>query len=57
MLLEASDSEIFAVKVEVDFYFEMEEVQPKDFQFEMKREWGNLGELIAIFFAFNGKKF
>ena len=27
MLLEASDVEIFAVKVEVDFYFEMEEVQ------------------------------
>ena len=26
MLLEASDPEIFAVKVEVDFYFEMEEV-------------------------------
>ena len=26
MLLEASDVEIFAVKVEVDFYFEMEEV-------------------------------
>ena len=27
MLLEASDPEIFAVKVEVDFYFEMEEVE------------------------------
>ena len=26
VLLEASDPEIFAVKVEVDFYFEMEEV-------------------------------
>ena len=26
MLLEASDVEIFAVKVEVDIYFEMEEV-------------------------------
>ena len=30
MLLEASDPEIFAVKVEVDFYFEMEEVPCKD---------------------------
>ena len=29
MLLEASDVEIFAVKVEVDFYFEMEEVLDK----------------------------
>ena len=30
MLLEASDPEIFAVKVEVDFYFETEEVYTRE---------------------------
>ena len=39
MLLEASDVEIFAVKVEVDFYFEMEEVNAKCCKMNDKDRW------------------